>query len=394
MERFLKALLVVCAFLLAWVLLTLVLTAQLTYSGAPWTSGLLVSVEQMLPWFIASPLLIYVSYRFPILYDRWWLHTALHSVLCLLIMVGIGRTREFILEEWPTLIPPESRVPQAAPASSAAHPEPIAIPGSSISSASLQNNEAPIKSDHWLEKTGVIRYASQSSPLGIPLYVTILFIFSLTRYRDEIKKRDQEALKLESQLVQTQLNLLRSQLQPHFLFNTLNTISTLIHTSPDNADAMVIQLSKLLRRTLDQRNDSMIPLQQEVETLKIYLEIQGMRFGDRMQVDYLIEDDTKKVDVPPMIVLPLVENAVRYGVEKSSKATTITIRSHLEGKQLHLDVIDDGPGINPENQSGTGVGLGNTQSRLETLYPGKSASVTLIEQEDHGVIAHIELPLP
>ncbi len=375
MELVLKILLGFCSYILAWILLTLILTAQQTYGGAPWAPSLLVSVKHMIPWALASPFIIIFSYWFPVLYGRWWLSTALHVTLCIIILVGVGRIRKMMSTQWPDMITQETRI-------------------STTSLGSSENADQKTESQKVkIVRVEMIQEVSQTAPLGVPLYVTIVFLFSLSRYRGEISRRDKAALKLESQLTQTQLDLLRSQLQPHFLFNTLNSISSLIYSDPDKADNMLIKLSYLLRRTLDQRDVTLIPLEQEIATIDAYLEIQSMRFGERMKIQCKVENGTLQLLVPPMILLPLVENAVRYGVEKSSQLTTISIGSSTCADRLTLVVSDDGPGLDPANESGTGVGLANIQSRLETVDPMGASGVTLIERQGGGVIASIELPI-
>lgn len=366
----LKTLLSFCIFFLAWILLVLILTAQQSYSGSPWSSSLVVSVQQVIPWFLASPLIILFSYWFPILYGRWWVNVVLHVVFCIIILVGVGYIRESMRRQWPH--GGGQKVRMVTPSSEVDFTDP---------------------SEQIISRVAIIHRVNQTAPLGIPLYVTFVFLFSLMRYRAEISQRDQAALKLESQLTQTHLDLLKSQLQPHFLFNTLNSISTLIYSDPDKADSMVIQLSELLRLTLDQRNQQFISLEKELETLKKYLKIQSMRFGDRIVTLIAVQDDTLACQVPPMILMPLVENAVRYGVEQSSQPTTITIASSAVDGKLSVSVADDGPGINSSNESGTGVGLANIQSRLETHYPDDVTSLTLIEHDEGGVVASIELPI-
>ena len=375
MERVLKVLLIVCSYVLSWILLTLILTAQQTYGGASWAPSLLVSMKHMIPWALVSPCIIIFSYWFPILYGRWWLNSALHVALCIVILIAVGRIRKVIIKQWPGMITQETIFRKPIPIKSKGADEKLA------------DSEADVI------RVEVIQEVSQTAPLGVPLYVTIVFLFSLSRYRGEINRRDKVALKLESQLTQTQLDLLRSQLQPHFLFNTLNSISSLIYSDPDKADNMVIKLSSLLRRTLDQRDVTLIPLEQEIETIDAYLQIQSMRFSERMKIKFKLEKDTLTMLVPPMILLPLVENAVRYGVEKSSDVTTIRISSSSYQDRLTLEVYDDGPGIDATAESGTGVGLANIQSRLETVYPMGASDLTLIDQQGGGVVASIDLPI-
>ena len=375
MERVLKILLGFCSYILAWILLTLILTAQQTYGGSPWASSLLVSIKHMIPWALASPFIIIFSYWFPILYGRWWLNSALHVTLCIIILVGVGRIREILSTQWPDMITQETTIRTSS------------LGRSENADQKTESQEVKIV------RVEMIQEVSQTAPLGVPLYVTIVFLFSLSRYRGEISRRDKAAIRLESQLTQSQLDLLRSQLQPHFLFNTLNSISSLIYSDPDKADNIVIKLSYLLRRTLDQRDVTLIPLEQEIATIDAYLEIQSMRFAERMKIQFEVENGTLQLLVPPMILLPLVENAVRYGVEKSSQLTTISIASSTCEDRLTLVVCDDGPGFDPANESGTGVGLANIQSRLETVYPIGASDLTLIEHQGGGVIASIELPI-
>lgn len=381
MAYVLKWLLGFLAFLLAWTLLTLILTAQLSYTGASWTNSLSVSTLQMLPWFFTSPLILFVSYRFPILYNRWVLHTLLHLLFGFIVLLGASRVRELVVDSAPWFI-------EVGWVSVGVGERFIEGVAEEVAEGAVVR---PLAKDSFGGRT--LQRVSETAMLGVPFYLIVLFLCSLARNRREISARDQAALKLESQLTQTQLDLLRMQLQPHFLFNTLNAISTLVYDDPDKADRMVIQLSQLLRRTLDQRNEKVIRLEQEMETLKLYLDIQSMRFGDRMVVCSEVEQETLEMLVPPMILLPLVENAVRYGVEKSSELTTITLAASAQDGRLTLKVIDDGPGVNKTNASGTGVGLANTQSRLETLYPIDRCGVSLIEQEEGEVVATIELPI-
>ena len=383
------------AFIFLWTLLILLLTAQLSYDGSSWASNLATSFQQSIPWIFISPLIIVFSLWFPIIHDRWWLSTALHFSLCIITLFGADRLRNIILDQWPDS---DERKPiistQYQHSTGNQNPIKAATPGN----PSPPPHYSPVAKKNTPKTAAnanveIIHIVSRTAPLGIPLYLSIVLLCSLFRYRQEVLQRDQKALRLEAQLTQTQLDLLRSQLQPHFLFNSLNSISSLIHSAPDKADSMIIQLSKLLRCTLDQRDAKFIPLQQEIDTLLTYLDIQSTRFGDRVIVQTSIASNTVNFPVPPMILLPLVENAVRYGVEKTSDPTTIRICSELTPTQLILSITDDGPGINTANETGTGVGLSNTTSRLQTLYLKDSTKVTLTENEKNQTVASIQLPI-
>ena len=392
----LKFLLYSIVFVLAWVLLTLLLTAQLTYSGSTWTSSLAASIRQLLPWMFVSPIIVLSSLWFPILHDRWSLNALLHLSLCMIILLAVSKIRETITTNWSNPViattNTQSKLSQQQDEKANNEPPPSTDQHTPPSTKKKnQSNHQPIQPQTTKHK--LIHSIAQTAPLGIPLYISILLVSSLSHYRQEIHSRDQAALRLETQLTQTQLNLLRSQLQPHFLFNTLNSISCLIYSDPDKADSMVLQLSDLLRSTLDQRDATFISLKQEVETVQSYLNIQSTRFEDRIVIKTSIAPGTLAVDVPPMILLPLAENAVRYGVEKSTTPTTILIESRTEPNKLILSITDDGPGIDETETGGTGVGLTNTTNRLLTLYPEGTTQVTLIENSDGFTIATIELPL-
>lgn len=399
MSSVLKFLIGFLTFVLLWTLLILLLTAQLSYDGSPWAANLTTAFRQSTPWIFISPLIIVFSLWFPLIHDRWWMNTALHLSLCIIILLGIGRMRSIILAQWPAADKKQTTITQR-PASSEATkenkrpsiqniPEPLPAPILAPAHLEAEGNISK-ESKHSITKSEID--LSRTAPLGVPLYISILLLCSLFRYRQEVLTRDQKAQRLEAQLTQTQLDLLRSQLQPHFLFNTLNSISSLVHTAPDKADSMIIQLSNLLRCTLEQRDATFITLQQEIDTLLTYLDIQSTRFGDRIIVKTTIDPKTSDFSVPPMILLPLVENAVRYGVEKTMKPTTITIFSKLTADKLLLTITDDGPGITQSNETGTGVGLPNTTSRLLTLYPEGSTKVALAEDHNGHTVASIELP--
>jgi hypothetical protein len=389
-----KLLIGVLIFILVWALLILFLTAQLSYDGTDWSKNLIISIKQSIPWILTSPLIILLALWFPLVHNRWWINTLLHISLCIFILLIVTQMRGAIAKNWPdpeeteTTISLPTRVEKKIPLSPPYH--------SSSTEASSKTNptdkETDKKETHIVTKVEVTQRIGRTAPLGVPLYTSIVLFISLLRYRQEIYRRDEAALRLETRLTQTQLDLLRSQLQPHFLFNTLNSISTLVHTDPDKADSMVIQLSNLLRCTLEQRDATFIPLEQEMATLQTYFNIQSTRFGDRIIIQTHIAPETAQLPVPPMILLPLAENAVRYGVEKSTKKTTIQIKSRIQSNQLVLSIIDDGPGIQASEKGGTGVGLTNTTNRLLTLYQKNKARVTLSENEQGLTEASITLP--
>jgi len=396
MRSALKILLWSLTFILSWTLLIFFLTAQLSYDGSDWSTNFALTFRQSLPWIFTSPIIIIFSLWLPIVHDRWWINTLIHLTLCTLILISVGRMRETIERQFPSLQEKETTITtQRSSSAKKKSPSPSpATPKIEKDDSSKSSNETPTHSqiENIITRVEIIHNVGKSAPLGVPLYISIVLLVSLLRYRQDVHQRDEDALRLENRLTQTQLDLLRSQLQPHFLFNTLNSISCLIHSDPDKADSMIIQLSDLLRSTLEQRNETFIPLQKEIETLLTYLQIQSTRFGDRILIETSIAPETANLQVPPMILLPLVENAVRYGVEKSTAKTTIQISSQINYNKLILSVTDDGPGISTAEKGGTGVGLNNTTNRLISLYPKNSTQVSLKENAQGLTEASLEIP--
>ena len=183
----------------------------------------------------------------------------------------------------------------------------------------------------------------------------------------EYYRRSREREQLETRLAKTRLQLLSMQLQPHFLFNTLNTIAELVHDDPETAETMIAGLSELLRRTLHLGHVQEIPLAVELDLLTRYVEIQKARFGERLQVRFAIDEAVRTAAVPALLLQPLVENAIRHGLSARRNAGRIDVEAALQRGIVSIAVTDDGVGTGPGRLDG--VGLNNTRARLETLYP-------------------------
>jgi two-component sensor histidine kinase len=208
----------------------------------------------------------------------------------------------------------------------------------------------------------------------------------------EYYRRSREREVLERRLAETRLQLLGMQLQPHFLFNTLNTIAELVHHDPDVADDMIVGLSELLRLTLQLENRQQITLGEELDLLSKYLDIQRARFGERLQTTLDVPDDLREGLVPALLLQPLVENSIRHGLARHASAGRIDIRARRSSDRLLIDIIDEGPAT-PANGSALrpGVGLANTRARLEALH-GPECRLEL-SRHDHGARVTIEMPL-
>jgi signal transduction histidine kinase len=213
----------------------------------------------------------------------------------------------------------------------------------------------------------------------------------------EYYRRSREREQLEARLTETRLQLLGMQLQPHFLFNTLNTIAEMVHEDVDKADAMIGSLSDLLRRTLDLGARQEITLDEELDLVSRYLDIQKARFGDRLRVQTTIDPSVHGVRVPALLLQPLVENAIRHGLSARVDAGRIDIDARQSDGMLLVTVVDDGPstplgGSGPAGNGQERVGLGNTRARLEALYGG-DAGLVLGRSEGRGTQVTIRIPL-
>jgi LytS/YehU family sensor histidine kinase len=202
-----------------------------------------------------------------------------------------------------------------------------------------------------------------------------------------------KASQLQAQLAQAQLQALKMQLHPHFLFNTLHAISSLMRRDVDAAERMIARLSDLLRLTLENVGAQETSLRQELEFLESYLEIEKTRFRDRLQVKMDIEPETLDARVPNLILQPLVENAVRHGVAPHAAPGLIEISARLKENKLEIQVRDNGAGLPDARraQIKEGVGLANTRARLEQLY-GAGALFGLSNRDKGGLVVSLTIP--
>jgi hypothetical protein len=225
----------------------------------------------------------------------------------------------------------------------------------------------------------------------VPIYLCIVCVCWMINHFQEASEQQRRTLELESRLTEANLQALKMQLQPHFLFNTLNAISTLIHESPRTADDMIGSLSQFLRTTLEVSSKNEVPLSQELGFVDLYLEIQQTRFGGRLRIQREIDSQSINALVPPLILQPLVENAIRYGIEPREAGGTVTIRVLPIAGMLHLEVCDDGEGLKG-GLARNGVGLSNTKARLQELY-GQMHQFKLVANQPAGACVIIEIPI-
>lgn len=225
---------------------------------------------------------------------------------------------------------------------------------------------------------------------GLIIYCVFMAVLYGLDYYKKSKEQQYNLSQLEAKLAQAEVQAIKMQIHPHFLFNTLHAISTLMHRDPDAADKMITQLSNLLRISLDNIGVQEVTLEEELNFLEQYIEIQKMRFQGSLEIKMDVDSSSLNIMVPNLILQPIVENAFKHGVEQNSGDKRITISSKLKDKILILSVEDNGPGIN-ENSLNEGLGLKNTRERLKQIYGDKSELI--MENGTDGFLVKINIPL-
>jgi len=223
-------------------------------------------------------------------------------------------------------------------------------------------------------------------------YCAIVGITHAVDYRRAAVEREVQAAHLETRLVEARLEVLQHQLHPHFLFNTLHGISTLMHRDINAAETMITLLADLLRASLATRTQE-IPLKDELDLLRKYLDIERIRFGDRLTLTYDIDAETLDARVPSFLLQPLVENAIEHGIAPMSRPGSVAVHARREGDSLWLEIRDNGVGLSRDALDALqkGIGLSNTRSRLRHLY-GPHHRFEFVRQAAGGLAVRIVLP--
>ncbi|HKY06246.1 MAG TPA: histidine kinase [Blastocatellia bacterium] len=325
---------------------------------------------------LSSPLYVWLARRFPIYRQHWARNLALHFLITAALVMLTGAIY-FRLSVQPTTsmpAPAEQAASQTADGERAAD-QPGRPPRA--------RGQAPD-----LARFLLFRLLTESLPFWAMIALIHAFEFH-RRYR----RREFEAARLQTQLAESRLEALTEQLQPHFLFNTLQGISTLMHRDVNRADAMLDRLSDLLRQTLQRGDRLKVPLDEEMEILDNYVEIARERFKDRLVFETRTSSDARRALVPFFILQPLVENALQHGIARRAGVGRVEVSAERQGDTLRLSVTDDGPGLaNGESDSRRGgVGLSNTRQRLRELYGG-AQSLSLEAPEGGGL--RVELIIP
>jgi two-component sensor histidine kinase len=227
---------------------------------------------------------------------------------------------------------------------------------------------------------------------SLMLYAGILAVGHILDSRARLARQETETARLNEQLSTAQLNALRRQIEPHFLFNSLNSIAGLVRDNQnDAAVTMIARLSEFLRRVVADSNRQLVSLAEEMEFSEKYLEIQKIRFAERLQLNVDVPADLRSAQVPSLLLQPMVENAVKHGISQRAQGGAIRISATRNNGMLMLRIYNDGPPFPPEIKNGSGVGMANVRTRLRGLY-GERFHLSVDNREPQGVEVSISVP--
>ena len=229
-------------------------------------------------------------------------------------------------------------------------------------------------------------------PFNLLVYGVIISISHAIDYYRKYHERTVHTLELEKHLAEARLQALLRQLKPHFLFNTLNGIASLMHSDVDAADRMLVRLGELLRLTMSHPGQPLTRLRDEIAFIEKYLEIERIRFRDRLSVSYDFEPAALEAEVPSLILQPLVENAIRHGIEPHARSGHLELSARRTPEFIELIVRDNGAGQPPGGFTRVGIGIGNTRARLTELY-GERHRFELANHPDGGLVVRVILPV-
>jgi sensor histidine kinase YesM len=227
------------------------------------------------------------------------------------------------------------------------------------------------------------------------VYFIVLIGCHALDWQKRLQQEEKKTLQLETQLATAQLQALKMQLQPHFLFNTLQSISELMHQDVGLADEMMVRLADFLRLTLASGGTQEVTLEKELEFLRCYLEIEQVRFRDRLKIVFEVDQEVNEAVVPNLILQPIVENAIRHGISRSSLSGQIEIHAHRAGEHLQVSVKDNGAGLpvssEREQLFEKGLGLSNTRARLQRAF-GSRFQLDLANVAEGGFMVTLQIP--
>ncbi|MEI6341526.1 MAG: histidine kinase [Verrucomicrobiota bacterium] len=377
-----------------WTALGLVMAAQLVMAGTwEWAPAFRWVARDWAPWVALTPLILALGVWFPFEKDRWRISLPLHVAAAIGVVMLCDEAQRWLPTPHAPPLPNTAALP-GGPGTPPSPRGPLA-PRQHGPEPAPRHPDGPPRGPGPGRGGRVMGFVggafSMRARLNFPLYWVLVSVSQALLFYRRSQDRERRALELAASLAQARLHALRMQLQPHFLFNTLHAIATLVHENPHAADDMIASLSDFLRMTLERGDRPEQPLRDELEFIERYLSIERIRFGDRLAVRHEIDATTLGVHVPTLVLQPLVENAIRHGLEPRREPGVLTLVARREGPDLILAVSDNGVGIAAGERVREGVGLANTRARLGELY-GARAALDLHETPGGGTTVTVRLP--
>lgn len=328
---------------------------------------LIVGAALWYSWALLTPAILWLTRRAPIAPPRRGRNLLIHAAAGSLVAVALIAV--LAVFDWP-------------------------LEGQPLEGQPLEGRDAPPAAGYGER---VARGLASGYPSLMMVYGVLVAIGMGLDLRRRYRQGQLRSARLERRLAEAQLAALRMQLQPHFLFNTLHAISALMDEDVAAARRMIARLSELLRVTLASDGEPEVPLEREIEVLERYLDIERVRLGDRLRVEYAVDDDAREALVPTLLLQPLVENAVRHGIAPRARGGRVRIGGRIDGATLRLSVADDGPGLRAGDAAespaeGEGIGLANTRARLAQRF-GPAAQLELASDGGRGLEVRIAMPL-
>jgi two-component sensor histidine kinase len=342
-----------------WLFIALASALEMSLlQSARMSVSLLAALMRFIPWLLLTPVIIWTCFHYTLERSNWKKSIWIYLGLCLLSLVVVGAFAWFS--------PPLSALPPSAAT-------PVVVAGS--------------------ETRATLYLILRRLTYQIPTFCGLVAIAHALRFYERDQDRERRSLELQASLARARLQSLRMQMNPHFLFNTLNSIASLVQADGQKAEEMIEALSDLLRLTLRATDRQEVTVREELQFLERYLQIEQTRFGDRLQIERDITPDTLDGMVPILIFQPLVENAVKHGIETQIAPGRIRVEIRRQADDLVFKVTDNGR-TNPTQINGElkeGIGLGNTRSRLKELY-GDRGVIKLGFGSGAGFSAEIQIP--